>query len=211
MIEKARNLSKEARRLRQSNDLTEAADRYTAAAHEYAGTVEGHVFPGSDSTVAALGELLNATTCYRIAGDTFRTQNRCELGILLAEDYIEYIENTDTDGNSFAEFRRGAWSEYIGDLRTIAQRDDAENAYDDAVSIYRSAGDEKFTFGEKEHMRLAAFFRAIRLGLGHDIPHDAPEEQPWDGPLFSEWVEYKRKRLPDYLEQLDVQGEWPVE
>lgn len=117
----------------------------------------------------------------------------------------------DTDGNSFAEFRRGAWSEYIGDLRTIAQRDDAENAYDDAVSIYRAAGDEKFTFGEKEHMRLAAFFRGIRQGLGHDIPQDAPEQQPWDGPLFSEWVEYKRKRLSGYIEQLDVQGEWPVE
>ena len=209
MRDNARKLAKDARQRRQSGDLLEAADRYTAAAHEYAGTVTEHVFPGSDSTVAALGALLNATTCYRIGGDTFRTQNRCDLGIVLAEEYIKYIEETDLDENSFADFRRGAWSEFIGDLRTIARRDDAKTAYDDAIAIYRAAGDEKFVFGEKEHMRLAAFFRGIRRGLGHDIPHDAPEQQPWDGPLFSEWVEYKRETLPDLLAKLEAQGTWP--
>lgn len=211
MKERGRELSEQARRHRQSGNLRKAGNAYTAAAHEYAGTVEEHVFPGSDSTVSALGEVLNATTCYRIAGDEFRTQNRCELGILLVEDYIEYIETVCVTDNPFADVRRGAWSEYIGDLRTIARHADAENAYDEAVSIYRSAGDEKFVFGEKEHMRLAAFFRSVRRGLGHEIPEDAPEQQPWGETTFSEWVEYKRKRLPDYLDQLEAQGEWPVE
>lgn len=211
MKAEARKLFKKARKARGSDNILEAANAYTAAAYEYAGTVEEHVFPGSDATVNALGALLNATTCYRLAGDDFRTQNRCDIGILLAEDYIDYIERTDVDRNSFADFRRGAWSEYIGDLRTIACRDDATLAYDEAREIYQSAGDEQFVFGEKEHMRLAAFFRSIRRGLGHDIPDDAPEQQPWGGPTFSEWVEYKRNRLPQYLEQLDAQNEWPVE
>lgn len=145
----ARDLSKHARELRQHGNVLEAANAYTAAAYEYAGAVEEHVFPGTDETVSAVGELLNAATCYRIAGDEFRTQNRCDAGILLAEDYINYIETESDTEDSFAAFRRGAWSEFIGDLRTVAGRDSASTAYDEAVSIYEAAGGEQFTFGEK--------------------------------------------------------------
>jgi hypothetical protein len=132
------------------------------------------------------------------------------MGTLLAEDYINYIESVDFEEESFADLRRGAWPEFIGDLRTIAEREDAEEAYDRAIAIYTSAGDYEFVLGEQEHMRLAGFFRSVRWGLGHDIPEDAPEQQGLDT-TFSEWVEYKRERLPGLLDELEAQGEWPVE
>lgn len=210
MKDRARELRKDADDHRNSGDFLRAGSLYTAAAHEYAGTVTEHSFPAPDHTRSALGELLNATTCYRIAGDEFRTQNRCELGTLLAEDYIDYIDSVEFEPGSFADLRRGAWPEFIGDLRTIAERDDADEAYDEAISIYESAGYWEFVLGEQEHMRLAAFFRAVRRGLGHDIPADAPEQQAL-GPTFPEWVEYKRDRLPNLLDELEAQGTWPAE
>ncbi|WP_167879928.1 hypothetical protein [Halorhabdus rudnickae] len=132
------------------------------------------------------------------------------MGILLAEDYFEYIERQEFGPQSFGAFRRGAWPEFIGDLRTIAQRKNAEEAYDRAHEIYESAGDYQISTGEQEHMRLTGFFRNVRLGLGHDISDDALEHQPM-GPSTTDWLEYKRERLPEYLDQLDAQGEWPLE
>lgn len=191
-------------------ELDSAGNYYTSAAHEYAGAVLGHSFPEPDYTYSSIAELLAATVCYRIAGDEFRVQNRCELGTLLAEDYIEYINDQDYREGSFADLRRGAWPEYIGDLRTVAERDDAEDAYDRAKEIYESAGaDIEFVCAEQEHMRLAGFFRILKRGLGHEISRDAPE-QTAPGTTFPEWLEYKRERLPELLDQLEEQGEWPI-
>lgn len=212
MKERARELKKEADRIRESGDFGKAGNYYTAAAHEYAGTVTEHVFPEPDHTYAALSELLRATTCYRMTGDEFRVQNRCELGTLLAEDYIEYIDDQDYREGSFADLRRGAWPEYIGDLRTIAERDDADEAYDRAMKIYESAGsDIDIVCAEGEHMGLIRFFMSIRRGLGHEIPRDAPEQLTLEPETtFPEWLEYKRERLPSLLDQLEEQGEWVI-
>ncbi|WEL22634.1 hypothetical protein HBNXHr_2594 [Halorhabdus sp. BNX81] len=132
------------------------------------------------------------------------------MGILLAEDYLEYIERQEFGPQSFGAFRRGAWPEFIGDLRTIAQRENADKAYDRAHEIYASAGDYEISTGEQEHMRLTSFFESVRRGLGHDISNDALELQPM-GPTMTDWLEYKRERLPAYLDQLEAQGEWPLE
>lgn len=210
MKDQAQKLVEEAQDLRNANELLEAGDVYTAAAHEYAGTVVEHLFPEPDNTRGAVSRFRYAATCYRIGGDEFRTQNRCDLGVLLAEDYVNYIDDMDFEKGSFADLRRGAWPEFIGDLRVIAQRDEANEAYDRAISIYESAGDFEFAYAEQEHMRLAAFFRNVRRGLGHDIPEDAPEQMGFET-TFSEWLEYKRSRLPDLLNDLEAQGTWPVE
>ncbi|WP_136686872.1 hypothetical protein [Halorhabdus amylolytica] len=132
------------------------------------------------------------------------------MGILLAEDYFEYIERQEFGPQSFGAFRRGAWPEFIGDLRTIAQRENGEEAYDRAHEIYKSAGDYQISTGEQEHMRLTGFFRNVRQGLGHDVSDEALEQQPM-GPSTTDWLEYKRERLPEYLNQLDAQGEWALE
>lgn len=210
MKDKGRELRDEASDLRGAGKLVEAGNLYSAAAHAYAATVTEHYFPNPDSTVHAVGELLKATTCYRVAGKEYRTQNRCDLGTLLAEDYAEFCSKQDFETNSFANLRRGAWPEFIGDLRTIAKRDDADDAYEEAKAIYESAGYWEFVLREQEHSRLASFFRLLREGLGHDIPRDAPEVHGMDM-TFTDWLEYKRERLPDLLDQLEAQGEWPVE
>ena len=210
MIDSAYNLVEKAKEFRNSGELLRAGDMYTAAAHEYAGTVTGHSFPAPDNTNGAVSRLRYAATCYRLRGDEYRVQNRCELGTLLADDYLTYIDSLEFAPGSFADLRRGAWPEFIGDLRTIAQRDDAADAYDQARSIYASAGEWEFVLGEQEHMRLAGFFRNVRTGLGHDIPADAIEEQA-PGPTFVDWIDYKRDRLPELLDQLEKQGEWPSE
>lgn len=208
MEDRARELASEALALRTSGDLIEAGDTYTAAAHEYAG-IGTRSFPEPGPTYSVLAELLNAATCYLVGDDDFHTQNRCDLGTVLAEDHIEYVHGIDVRPGSFADIRRGAWHEYIGDLRTIAERDDAAAAYDRAISIYRSAEDFEVVLAEQEHIRLGSYFRSIRHGLGEEIPNDAPERMG-PGTTFVEWVEYKRDRLPDLLDQLEAQGEWPA-
>lgn len=211
MRDRARELSSEAKNYRNRGKLSRAGNAYTGAAHEYAGSVEEHIFPECDYTADAVSSLCKAATCYRIVGDEFRTENRCDIGILLARDYANYIEAVNKGESAFGELRRGAWPEFIGDLRTIAGMDDADDAYDRAQEIYESSGEWEFVFAEEEHTRLAGFFLDVRRGLGHEIEEDAPERRPLDGPSFVEWLEYKRDRLPDLLDQLEEQGEWPVD
>lgn len=210
MKDRARELRDEARDLRKSCKLKEAGRFYSAASHAYAATVTEHSFPNPDSSVYAVAELLNATTCFRVAGEEFLTQNRCDLGTLMAEDYAEFSRRQDFETNSFANLRRGAWPEFIGDLRTIAKRDNADEAYEDAKDIYESAGYWEFVLREGAHSRLASFLRSVREGLGHDIPRDAPEVHGMDM-TFTDWLEYKRERLPGMLDELEAQGEWPVD
>jgi len=210
METRARELVEQAQEHREESALKKAGDLYTAAAHEFAGTVTHHTFPTPDGTNGAISRLRYAATCYRIEQEVFRTQNRCDLGVLLAEDYIEYIDGQEFETGSFADLRRGAWHEYIGDLCTIARRDDAADAYERAVEIYRSAGDSELAYAEQEHMRLTGFYRALRRGLGHDIPDTAPEQQSLEV-TFTEWIEYKRERLPDLLDELEAQGAWPID
>jgi len=62
---------------------------------------------------------------------------------------------------------------------------------------------------EQEHMRLAGFFKAVKRGLGFEISEDALENRPL-GPTFVEWLEYKRDRLPNLLDDLEKQGSWPT-
>jgi hypothetical protein len=201
-------LVENARKCREENELIKAGNHYAAAAHEYQGTVTNHRFPELDQTYNAVSNLQFSATCYRVAGDGFRTQNRCDVGVLLAEDYLQYADSTTFESKSFAALRRGAWPEFIGDLRTIAGRDNAGDAYDRAASIYESAGGWEFCMAEQEHMRLAGFFKSLKIGLNIDIPEDALENRPL-GPTFVEWLEYKRERLPDLLDNLESQGSWP--
>lgn len=209
MKKRARELRDEAERLRETENLAQAGDTYTAAAHEYAGTT-GRPFPEPGATPLVLGAFLDAATCYRIAGDDLRTQNRCDMGTLVAEERQAWVEEHDVESGSFAALRRGAWPEFVGDLRTVAERSDADEAYDRAVSIYESAGDFDFVYAEQEHTRIAAYFRSVRAGTGQEIAPNAPEQLD-PGVSFAEWVEYKRSRLPELLEELERHGVWPTE
>jgi hypothetical protein len=211
MRKRGYRLSEQADALRESGDLTGAGNAYTAAAYEFAGTVTDHTFPECDKTATAISNICFAAICYRIVGDQFRVQNRCDVGILLAEDYINHIEGEKFEDGSFADLRRGAWPEYIGDCRMIADREGADMAYDRAIEIYRSAGDIDFVYGEREHNYLTKLFTNIKRGAGYEISEDAPERQPLGGPTFTEWVRYKRKHLPGFLEDLDKKGAWPVD
>lgn len=210
MKERARELVQEAKEARKQGALTRAGNCYTAAAHEYMGTVTSHTFPEPDLTRAAVSECCFAALSYRIAGDDARVQNRCELGTVLATDYERYIDLQEVDPESFAALRRGAWQEFIGDLRIIARRDDAADAYDRASEIYDAAGDYELAIGEQEHMRLTGFLYDVRTGLGHEPNSDEDLELRPLGPTFTDWIEYKRERLPQYLLQLEAQDNWPV-
>lgn len=132
------------------------------------------------------------------------------MGILLAEDYLEYVDHREIDPGSFADLRRGAWPEFIGDLRTVARRDDAEEAYDRAREMYASAGDWEIAMAEQEHIRLTGFFRDVKESLGHDSTDESNIELRPLGPTFTDWLEYKRERLPRFLDELDERGEWPA-
>lgn len=205
--ERARELRAEAWSFRNDGELCMAGDLHTACAHEFAACTR-RTFPDPGYLESALGHLLDAATCYRIAGEPFRTGNRCELGEVLAADRFEYVSQLDVDESSFENLRRGAWPEFVGDLRTVAERSDAADAYDRALSIYESAGEWELVMSEQEHLRLLAYYRSLKRGLDIDVPEDAPEA-PSLGVTFTEWVAYKRETLPDLLDSLELQGTWP--
>lgn len=211
MISRARELSQNAADARNEGELLRAGNLYTASAHEYLGTVTEHIFPEVDRTYAAVSQLCYAAMCYRIAGDTSRVQNRCDMGILAAKDYLEFIDRQQFDEQSFGHVRCGAWPEFIGDLRTIGKRDDAGDAYDRARDVYESAGDWEIVMGEQEHMRLTSFFYDVRVGLGHTPSDESDIELRPLGPTFTDWLEYKRERLSQLLDELEAQGEWPTD
>lgn len=208
MKERARELRKDAEGHRDDGELERAGNLYTAAAHEMAGTVTEHLFPGPDRTNDAVGYLRYAATCYRVADLGKKSRNRCNIGELLVDDYIAFYERQEFE-RSFDRLRLGGWYENIGDLRVIAKEGRAGEAYDHAEELYERAGSCEFSMAEKEHMRLSGFFRNVRRGVDDEIPEDALENRPF-GPSFLDWLDYKRERLPDLLDELEARGEWPA-
>lgn len=211
MKDQARKLSQRADSKRESGQLARAGRLYTAAAFEYAGAVTEHIFPEPDRTYSALSKIARAATCYRIAGDQFRTQNRCRMGIELAQDYRDFIDKQEIEPKSFADIRRGALPEYIGDLRTIAERDDAADAYDRAAEIYERCDEWEWVMGEQEHRMLTGYFRGVKRGAGYEVSRTDLENMPLDESTFSDWLAYKRERLPELLDELEATGEWSIE
>lgn len=203
--ERARLYESEAKKKRSNSEYFDAGELFTLASYEYLGTG----VPGFPATVwcEAVYTLLLGSVCYRLANKEATCINRCEQGILIAEDLNDRHLPGPEDEYWFERARRGVWYEYIGDFRTVAGIDGADTAYDEAKTIYRKGKDPETGFAEQEHMRLLEFFEQV-AGL------DPMEDEDWhrirqDMP-FTHWVDYKAEVLPKKLDELYERGEWSI-
>lgn len=140
---------------------------------------------------AALHDLLEAALCYRRAGNMDRCQNRCQQGVLIAEDFQSYV----VDGTE----RRGLLSEFIGDFKTLGELTGGSEAYTDAIQAYVDA-DIAYTI-EWDSNKLAdinlEFFQHTLSRSDIKEPDDV--ELPYD---FKGRVEYKREMLDTIISDL---------
>ena len=64
--------------------------------------------------------------------------------------------------------------------------------------------------GNSRFRHCHRFFRDVKESLGHDSTDESNIELRPLGPTFTDWLEYKRERLPRFLDELDDRGEWPA-
>lgn len=189
---------------RRNGDFVEAGECYTSVAYHYFSQ-----WPPVRGKKTSQGEyfLLLAATCYRLGGQMDRAMNRCQQGILIAE---ELLDRTKELGGSSAydRSRYAAWHEYIADFRLVGELDGTSESYEQAKRAYLDEGDPPFAHREQEHIWLAEFFELVLLGTSHDTEEWRVFRRE---ATFSEWVEYKQDQLPDALDALVSQSSWDIE
>lgn len=210
MDERARELSNQAGELRANNRLVEAGEQFTLAAYEYAGD---HVLnPPSHHGVAILKTMISAALCYRMAGYEERGINRCEMGELIIEDVFDRYEKTGYSPEyNYDRARKGVFYELLGHLRIVAGRDDAEEAFDQALGVYEETDCLDFiAWKGEQHSSLRPLLQSYKGGLGLEVDQYGPESI---GPeiTLEELVAYEREHVPQFVSELIERGEWASE
>lgn len=202
-IEQSRRLRDKAEEKRAAGDYLTAGDYYSRAAFERTGRGAFLHF----STGFELRRFLEACTCYRVGGADQWCENRARMGALLAKELGERVFSNPEPEHAFDRAQRGVWYEYVGDFRTVGQFDDSEAAYERTKETYRDAGDPRTGAAEQPQGAIMAYFYTVADAAGADMDevYETTKHQP-----FSEWVEYKQKRLPGLLETLVENGSYPL-
>lgn len=178
-----------------------AGDAYTLGAYAGLGDLPGLGADATTTPAAALGHLLAATLCYRVAGRDERATNRAGQGALVAEDLRDAV----LDGGVAA----GAMWEYVGDFRLLSGLYGAAEAYDRAEATYATnEGDRDDCPGdvllEDGSTRVfLAVARSAGAGLDRGDLHggaDTPARQ------LSARIRVKRERYPELVERAVDRG-----
>lgn len=120
----------EAYTLEEDGKFEAAGDAYTEKA--YLVLSHDSITQKFDNQIGAgLRDFLHAALCYRQANYMDRCRNRCQQGVLIAEDFRLYVVE-DTG-------RRGLLAEFIGDFKTVGRLDDNSIAYNTAIQDYIDA------------------------------------------------------------------------
>lgn len=200
--EQARKYREMARDAQEDGDYQEAGDYHSQAAFELAG--HGTFVHGSDGS--ELRRLLEASTCYRVAGQEAWCRNRAQIGALFADELAERAFARPEPPHAFERAQRGVWHEYVGDFRTVGDLGDADAAYERAKETYR-AWDEHGTGGaEQPQMAIMGYFESVAIAAGADMDEVYEDTR---NQSFADWVEYKQERLPEYLNTIVENGSYP--
>jgi len=210
--EKAREYKATASELRNSGAFHASGETFRKVAFEYLG--EG----GSTWTASGFHYLLQASMCFRLAGSERKLERTRDLCVTLALDQAESHTPYPVDSDEKKEkpwYRydlaiEGAWYEYAGDVRVIADDPAAETAYDNAREIYIETGDLDLSYVEQPHNRLFDFYRYVSKGVGYDEPSSCVDDmfQIATDATLTDWLAYKRDTLPKFVDVLSRRGEW---
>lgn len=145
-----------------------AGDEYTIAAYE---ALAKSNLRGTADISRGLYCLMSAAVCYRLGAELRRGQNRCEQGILIAEDLRDNLFEDDLS--------RGAMWEQIGDFRTIGDLNGATDAYETARKRYSSSGDPMEYACTEEFDATINIFDRLAEAVDHEMS----------------WVKFKSSQL----------------
>lgn len=176
---------------RAQEDFQHAGKLYTLAAYEHLGATE-HPSGQGLSSATALGDaiycLQSAAVDFTKAGLRDRAKNRCRQGILVAEDFREYV-------SEYAAID-GVLTESIADFQVIAATGDPASTYDDAISEYQSAGEPERWQSEPVFQSTLHFVVELASYVGDPVSETAQIELMRS---FDRRVAFKRERLPPLI------------
>lgn len=196
-----RDLSDRARDSRESGNPNDAGDWFTTVAYNYLGR---EPFWDHPHTVFRMGlKLSQAVLCYRLGDQRGRALNRAKQGQLVTEEAFDRIsEHSDPPQ---LHLYRATLLEYAGDLRVYSGQAERPEEFATAIDQYRRAAkaDGRDAYHlidceERNEYSIDLFNALIKLT-------EAPVEEVYsfdDETTHVEWVEYKRRHLPELVDRL---------
>lgn len=191
-------LRRTASEYRREGTFVEAGDAYTRLAF--------HTWATYD-VLWGLGcrQLLEAATCYRLAGQTDICKKRCQVGVQQAETIRDRTCDRSEPDYPPDHANRGGWDEFVGTFRLLGELDGVDEAYAVAKESYFEAGDPRIEYADEGPVHQnTVWFDSVAREIGRERSHDIEKYTT----SYSEWADYKRERLPEYVAELVEQGEW---
>lgn len=183
---------------RREGNFVEAGHAYTRTAFHVWATYE---------TLAGIGfrRLLEAVTCYRLGGRSDLCENRCRIGVRQAELYRDRWLEPPMPDYPPDHANGGGWSELIAAFRLVGGLGGVDEAYTAAKQIYRDAGDPYIEYADEGPVHNhTVWFDSIAGELGRTESHEIGGYEM----SYTEWADYKRARLPEFIDELVEHGEW---
>lgn len=179
---------------RLDRDFEAAGDNYTVAAYKELEESEYAVWRQLGS---GLAELAHAAICYKLSEAPGRCKNRCQQGLLIAEDLEENVAE--------AEPQKGLMYELAGDFKLIGDIGQYSQEYERAEQIYaRYESDSLRWQAESEfEVGIAPFIRVVQ-----SVDHTIERYSRVRSSSLLVRINYKSDHFPELLEELIESGKW---
>lgn len=187
---------------RVEQDFEAAGQYYTLASYEGLGACNYQRLDAITSgTTLGLTMycLQQAAIHFRIKGNAARSANRVRQGVLIAEDFEAYVfENSAL---------KGLAQEWIGDLRTIGECKDADQAYEEAIRRYQEVEEQSgwasepiFEWSFRSRLEVAA---AIEENISAETRKEAQTD-------LEDRINVKRSGFALALRRLESSSTYPI-
>lgn len=92
---------------------------------------------------------------------------------------------------------RRAWNEFEADCRAVGFLPNVDGSYEKAERAYRDAGNPRCVSCEQFHMAAAVLPKLLFRGTNADS--DELNEMLRPEKTLTEWIQFKRERLPEVV------------
>lgn len=202
-VDAGKEKANRAKRHHKNGEYEQAADLYTEAAFEYTGR------DGLEHSIAmadGLRYLVLSAACLRLADMDSQSKHRCAIGARISEAVSERAMELPKEGNSYDQSVRGVWFEFEADFKTVGNLPGIEDALSRAEEFYLESGDPETSSFEQYHMIASAFTKMAYRGTQTET--DELDEVLSYPSTLTDWIDFKRRRMPELLDKLDHQKEW---
>ena len=187
----------------ESGEYVDAAVAYVAAAYAY---FAENGLSNSVSAARGLESLLRGAACLRVIGERDRYRNLCWQGVYVSQAIAREAMSRPPESHPHDRSERRVWYEFEADCRALGELPGVDEAYETAERAYREAGDPQCVSCEQILMAVAVLPKLLFRGTSADS--DDLNEILRPGTTLTEWIRFKRQRLPAVLKRLDEEDEW---